>query len=311
MKNKKGQAFTLFAIGLVIFLFVSYSTFSLVQDRRAIKTRISTMNNFLYSIEEDFSRQLYIFGFRSLLVAEDYTSTSSPPKYITDLPGINNANDFFNLTFHNYTVLGGNYTYLLRGSNYDSIIENINEAAEKINVEINFTNEKIEVTQEDPWNIVIVFSANMTMKDKTGLASWNRSQVIRSPVSILGFKDPLFIVETQDGFESKINLTMFEDGGYYDLTDNSNLTRHCQYGYYSNNTDAPSFLSRLEGDTTASDQYGIERLIYYPSLPDSYKYSASIVDHEYFSSPPTTGSLVTNMPAWFLLDTDHTTKYTS
>ncbi|MBI2047114.1 hypothetical protein HYT26_03055 [Candidatus Pacearchaeota archaeon] len=70
-KCKKGQVFTLFAIALIILFFVSYDVYSIVQDRYAVRTRISTMDNFLFSLEKNLERQVYTSGFRILFLAED------------------------------------------------------------------------------------------------------------------------------------------------------------------------------------------------------------------------------------------------
>ncbi|MFH1307525.1 MAG: hypothetical protein ABIH72_01605 [archaeon] len=313
--NSKAQMFTMFAISILILLFVSYSVYTLAQDRKAIKIRVTTMDSFLSSIEQDLERQLYIYGFRSLIIAEDYVSTKG--EYIPDV------NEFFNLTFYNETVYEKNYTELISGANYPYILSKINKASSKINVEILLTDINISVAQEDPWHVVVIFQANLTMRDKAGLAYWNKTEVIKSYIPIEGFGEPVYIVKTKSFLldKSKINKTLY-DGNYNSAGDRSNLTSHVIYGLYAENPDAPSYLQRLEGKISDSSPNGIERLLYIPDL-SLYEDQGvqvfdgkSVVDHVYFSSGFTGGSQIsgTGIPAgwsWFIIDSNHDDeKYT-
>ena len=67
--NKKAQIFTVLAIVLIMLMFVSFEIFSMIRERDSIKTRVSSMDSFLNSIEDNLERQMYISGFRILFLA--------------------------------------------------------------------------------------------------------------------------------------------------------------------------------------------------------------------------------------------------
>ena len=94
MKNK-AQMFTLFAIILLALIFVSFEIYTVMYERESIRTRVSTMNSFLYSVEQNLERQLYIIGFRIILLAENEIATTGSPI---------NVADFFNESFFKFRI---------------------------------------------------------------------------------------------------------------------------------------------------------------------------------------------------------------
>ena len=68
--NKKAMIFTLLAIALLSLFLASYGYYSISGDRISINKRIGTMNNFVFSIEENLPRQLFISGFRIIFIFE-------------------------------------------------------------------------------------------------------------------------------------------------------------------------------------------------------------------------------------------------
>ena len=91
MKNKKAQLFTLVAIALIILFFAGYEIYSVSNERVSINKRIETMNSFLFSLEKNIGREVYISGFRTIFLAEDRIAKTG--SYI---PNMNNfLNDAF------------------------------------------------------------------------------------------------------------------------------------------------------------------------------------------------------------------------
>ena len=68
--NKKGFFFTGIAILLLSLFLASYTFYDDVQDRKSVQKRVETMNSFMFSIEKDLERQVYVSGFRTILVME-------------------------------------------------------------------------------------------------------------------------------------------------------------------------------------------------------------------------------------------------
>ena len=296
--NKKGIFFTVLVIVILSLFLLSYTFLSLAEQRKLIQKRIETMNSFLFSVEEDLERQLFISGFRIIFLFEKHILEGrgqGANGYIADV------NDSFNEAFYEGTIEGyidEEITLLMTGVTFSNITYNINKKASKINVEIDLLKPLIEITQEDPWNVKITFTSNLIMQDLAGLASWNRTQIVVTYIPIQGFEDPIYPLETSN----IANTIIINRTPYTNFDSDDDLTDHAENTYYINNTDAPSFLDRLEGNIAASSSCcGIESL----AVPKLTSVSGiSIVDHEYFSQPPTTGILCGGtLDPYFFMDT--------
>lgn len=298
MKNKKAQIFTVLAIVLISLMFLSFELFSFIQEGKSIKTRVSTMNSFLSSTEENLARQIYISGFRIIFLAENQiTSTGT---YV-------NVNDFFDEAFFNGTVNGNSNNSILIGATYNDLVNSLNNKAQKINVNITLANPNLSVVQSDPWNINITLTSDFIMVDNSDLARWEKTQVISTLIPITFFEDPIFTINSNAQISRKINQTLYE--GNYTI---NNLNIHLNNGYYAANPNAPSFLNRLEGDLS-SDANGIESFVDIIELSSQGipTYDKSVVDYIYFSSQDPPAHTVSGMPSWFKIDSidNHTNKY--
>lgn len=295
-KNKKAQIFTVFAIVLIILIFVSFGVYSEIYKRGKVKTRISTMESFISSIEKNLERQTYIAGYRIFFLAGVHMTSSG--KYI-------DVDEFFNEAFFNGTI-NGTENEFLAGVNYPDLMESLTEKSDKISVIITLTNPTIEIEQEDPWNVRFTLTSDLVVEDKAGLASWTRQQVISSVIPIEGFEDPLFAIKTYTKVPRKIVRTPYESNYVTAGGDSTNLQNHISGKYYAANPNAPSFLNRLEGNFS-SDINGIESFVVIPdlSLQGLQTYEKSCVDYIYFSSSNPSYSSVSTLPSWFRIDDEN------
>lgn len=255
------------------------------------------METFLFSIEQNLQREMYIFGYRTIFSAEDYIYRTG--NYV-------DVNDVFSEAFFNGTIYG-NGSQILNDTTYGAIINSINEKANKINVNITLSQPFIYVAQKDPWNVEVTFSVNLTMTDNGGLASWNKQENISALIGIEGFEDPIYVVNTNSKVSYKINRTLYSSGENV-----TNLSAHLNGRYYIAHNDAPSFLKRLAGSFTP-DANGIESLVDLNklSLEGIEIKQKSVVDHIYFSTDNPASFNIPNMPSWFRLDSAHIAKYNS
>ena len=299
MKNKKAQIFTLIAISLIALLFVSYSVYSYAENRDSIKTRVQSMDNFLFSLEKDLQREIYVFGFRTIFLAEDQITKSG--NYISNL------DDFFQKAFFNGTVYGNN-SDILTGVTYEDLLDLINQKSEKINVEIISTNPTLQVLHQDPWHISFIFTFNLTMQDKSALATWNKQENITAQVEVEGFEDPIYLLNTNGKITNKINKTIYQP--FVEGVSVSNLAIHSRNSFYINTTLSPSFLNRLQGNL-APDENGIESLVYLPDLTQQgiIVKQKSVVDHIYFSDNNPDSHNIQGMPNWFRINQEHLDLY--
>jgi hypothetical protein len=301
--DKRGQLFTILTILLLALMFITLEIYSVFHEREAIKTRVSTMDSFLHSIEKNLERQLYISGFRAVLLAGDE---------VTFRVGyIPNITEFFEEAFYNGTV-NGVPSNLTVGATYDDMLNSINNNARKINVEIIMENTTVKFEHDGPWNIRFTMISDFVMQDKQGLAKWEKKQNISVLLPVEGFEDPFFTVNSGAKISRKINRTIYE-GNYVSVGDYSNLSDHFDKEYYAAHSDAPSFLMRLEGNMDPSPN-GIESFVKLSDFENqqiTVDYTKSVVDHEYFDPGGASGDLhVPEVNSKFRIDSaGHKTKY--
>jgi len=310
--GKKAQVFILVAIALIALFTVSYGVYSTIQDRSTVNTRINTMDSFLFSVEKDLSRQMYVVGHRGLFMAE--ANVTATGNYINNMTSYFNSIFFNDIPYNDFCNSSNLNESIMCGARYiDLLYENedsINNKARNMNININVTRPSIVIYQANPWNMGINFQFDLFMDDSSGLASWKKRASITSEVSIEGFEDPLYLIKTGGRVATKVRRTIYE-GNYTSGSDVTNLRAHLDNGYYAQNTNAPSFLGRLQGNLSA-DTNGIESFVDNSKLEQQRveTKTKSSIDYIYFDdyNNPSYSS-VSGMPNWFRIDDSHKAKY--
>ncbi len=299
MKSKKAMVFTIISIALLSLFILSYGFYNISKDRKDTNRRIKTMNDFVFSLEEDIPRQIYISTFRIIFLFNKKISESG--NYITNL------NSTFEECFYNGTIYN-EYQPIMNGVTFSGIKNSINEKSRKMNVDVNLTTPSISITQDNPWNIKINFQTNLKIEDENNLVSWNRTFTTHTYIPIENFEDPLYTINSNGLITKKINKTIYEN--FTQGTDTSNLQDHLEKSFYINSTSAPSFLDRLQGNLNANPN-GIESLVYLPefSTQGIAVKDKTCVDYIYFSSNTPSSSRIQNMPTWFKIDDAHLSTY--
>ena len=298
--NKKGIFFTLIAIlvtSIAIFLFALGSREAGQDD--AIRIRINTMNNFINDFELDMQRALHIAAFRTTLGLEQ--NIIQEGVFLSDVKAA-----------FTEAILNGSYNQIpmtvLNNATLPDWETRIKKQAEKIKIEVNLTINDIDVVHKDSWNIEVRINATINLKDKDGLAQWTVEKEIASELSIIGFEDPLYPLNSLGRITNIINKTPFTD--FVQGDDTTNLQKHLNDSFYIAHNDAPSFLMRLTGNLSASP-YGIESLVNLEDFSDQGlpTKARSAVDYIYFGNQATTDFYIENMPSWFKVDQDHLQTY--
>ncbi len=297
--NKRGIFFTTLAIALVTLFFLSYTFYTVLNDYSGVHDRVDTLDSFVKGVEADLPREVYIAGFRSLVVSQKRIAETGAylPNYAQSLEEL-----FLNGT------LQGIPESLMTGATLPELATTLQERAGKINANATLSNYTFRVYQETPWEVIFEVQAQLLVRDHGGLAQWNKTETIRAMVPVEGFEDPLYTLNTQSQIINKIKRTphaFFVSG-----TNVTNLNDHAVKSYYYANPLAPSYLDRLTGSTTAS-AHGIE------SLVNLQKVSAagitisqkSVVDYIYFSSQNPSSHRISGTPTWFYLDDAHLDTY--
>ncbi|MEK6915042.1 MAG: hypothetical protein AABW89_00690 [Nanoarchaeota archaeon] len=297
--NRKGIFFTLVVIAAISLFLGSYTFYNEYRERSSIHDRISSLNNFIFSIEENLERQIFISGFRSLFIMQ--TEAIERGSYIP------NATDSFNELFFNGTFNAINQPIML-GATFLDIQNSVQQKANKVNTNIILSNPSISLTQTDPWHVDVIFRINLNAIDKGNLVSWNKTEIYTAKVPINDFEDPIYLLNTGGIVTNKIEKTPFTN-----FTINSsvtNLNNHTTNRYYKASTQAPSYLNRLQGSNVA-DENGIESLVYIPQLSNQgiSIQDKSIVDYIYFSTNNPLSCRINGMPSWFKIDQAHLADY--
>jgi len=292
--GKKAMVFTLVTITILSIFAASYGAYSLIKDRTSINKRISTLNNFVNSVETDLPRQLYVSGYRAIFTLnKEILDTNS---YIDDV------NASVNELIRSGT-LDGVTKNLTQDTKFSAIQTTLSNNAKKINAEIELLNPRIEITQDDPWNLKFTLNITLNITDKSGLASWNREASIISYIPTFNLVDPLYSIGTQGKVTNKVNQTPYET---FDVT---SLTSHFQNSYYKASTSAPSYLNRMEGNFSA-DPNGVESMVYPQVLTDAglTVKQKSVIDYIYFSSSNPASQTIPGINN-LILDNEHMADY--
>lgn len=295
--NKKGIFFTTLVILILTLFLISYTVYSTVQERRTTQKRIETMNSFLFSLEQDLNRKMYITGFRIIFLMDKHILETG--SYISDVE------DVFQEAFFNATIEGINDTELqtiMAESTFEGISNFINERSSNINVNVVFENPEISISQDNPWYMKTNLTMDLSMQDQSGLALWNKTASFIAEIPIEGFQDPTYILVGGSGVAVNITKTP------YMQIDSSNIHNHASNPYYTNYSGAPNFLNRLEGDLSATSECcGIESLVY--TKVNNIPPDISVIDYEFFQN--LNGIHPDNSPSWFYLsaNTEHCNVY--
>ncbi|MBT7929016.1 hypothetical protein HN682_03750 [Candidatus Peregrinibacteria bacterium] len=298
--NKKGMVFTLITIVILSLFIISYSTYSIVKNKNVVNSRITTLNNFVASVEQDLPRQIFISGYRAIFLIEK--NMLDEGKYTA------NVNNTLNELFFNGTL--NETSQPLMDDAIFSVIQTFLEGnADKINAEIQLLDPTISISQSDPWNLKITLNTTLIINDKGNLVSWNKSSSIDSLIPIKNFEDPLYLLNTQGKVTNKINQSPYQI--FVTGADYTNLTNHFQNSLYIHSTSAPNFLMRLEGNLNA-DPNGIESMVHPQKLIDqgvTPKYK-SVIDYIYFGTSDPAKYTVPSVSNLILDDEDnHLTIY--
>ena len=292
--------FTVIVIFIITLFFMSYTIYDYVVDRSSVNKRVETLNNFVFSIEQDVPRYLYIAGFRTVfLIHEEIVATGSY---------IGSVEDSFDELFYNGS-LNGVEKDLMSGATFDYMVDSFGQFADKVNANISFGVPDVLIDQVDPWNIRVRLNLSMRVYDEGGLVSWNKSMVVDSLVPIEDFEDPMYLIETGLVTNTIVRspYEVFVDG-----VDVSNLSSHVENSYYVASDSAPSFLDRLEGRNVANEN-GIESFVYLPGFTAQGVSTSdkSCIDYVYFSSSNPSHFSVNGMPSWFGIDDEdgHVARY--
>jgi hypothetical protein len=296
--GKKGIFFTFVAILLLSTLALSFSMFArydLSRKALVVETRVNTMNSFMKDIDKDIERGVFISSHRSILSIVEHISSTGE--------FIQSAEATFKETFLNGTINGTSQS-LMAETTFTEWAARMQSLGSDINLDLDFEVNDVVINHSDPWNVDVNLDVDLYAADIAGMAEWNVTKTLVIKVPIEGFEDPVYAVNTNGKVLNTINKTPYTD--FVSGNDTTNLQDHTENSYYLAWSTAPSFLMRLEGNLSSSEQ-GIESLINLQELIDQGESadSRSAVDHIYWSNKSVTSYSIDSMPSWFMMDNEN------
>lgn len=284
--NKKGMFFTIGTIFLIGLLILTIQTQR--EEPQSISTRISTMNYFVEDYENDLQRVGEIVGKRALVAITN--DIIKQKEYRTNV-----KKDFVELFL--LKTLDNNPNKYMKNTSINDWINQIELAANKLNLNFYAEIKEVTLTQSTPFYIDVKIKTNNELKGK--LAEFNFNSTITSRIHIEGLEAPIYSLSTYNQISRIIRFA-----------DKENVLDNTLKGYFMHNPSAPSYLNRLEGKTTGSE-YGIESLVNIQELADKNMdiKRKSIADYIYFSELNPTAYQIQNTKNWFMLDTEHADYY--
>ena len=300
--KKKSMFYISAAIALTIVIMVTYSAYSsyrLNDKMESIEIRIQSVNFFIENIEKDLDNGIYIAGFRTVLSLNQFITTNGT--YIDDV------NARFRESFLNGTIKQQPLS-LMQGTTFTDWANKISAEADKIDIKFNFTVIDIKLNQSDPWGVNVGLNISLDVRDKKNTSYWIRNRYLIAKINIIGFEDPLYIVNSKGRVTNAImqtNITSFTVNG-----DVTNLMLHTNYSRYIAHNDSPSFLMRLQGNLGNSSN-GIESLVNLDKFQQQNipLKDRSVVDYIYFGAGSTVNYRINKTPEWFKIDSSHLAIY--
>ncbi|MBS3083446.1 hypothetical protein J4423_01435 [Candidatus Pacearchaeota archaeon] len=296
LKNRRGVFFLAITMIIITILMTSYTLHTGIQERKVVQKRVETMNSFVNSIQQDIERKIFIAAFRSIFTLEN--------KIIETGAYIGNVNASFQEMFFNGTLNQQNQPIMV-GATFNDVANDLQSIGDKININVNISNPKLNIDQIDPWSLHVTLSINFYVTDSSNLSSWNSPLTVTSTVPLRYFDDPVYTLNTRGIIAIKINQTT------YSSFNSAALLDHTTKQHYKASPEAPSFINRLEGNLTINSSNGIESLVNIQNLQSKglETQQKSIVDHIYFSSSNPSFCHISGLPSWFNIDSANLAQY--
>ena len=317
--RKKGIFFTFIAVTIMtifILIFTPQVDYSLRKDSQALNARIGNVNGYINDLEGNYLKSVMMAtGSKTLLSLALYMNSTG--SYLSNFDAV------FQEVFVNGTI---NNVRIDSITNKDIMVNNtftnwsnkiIKLASDTLKVNTTIVVENASATQTSPWDIDLILRVNLSVK--SNLAEWNKISTITTSMSIEGFYDPYYIVNTNGLYGKKIRRTNTIPS-QWNITYVRYHLRNGTYVYWTN-PDAPSYLMRFSNNIIPSNCCGIESIVN-PNLITPSDLMDSDVDYILWNSAdntpcselykltnPITGGGIWDEFMYVKLDFEHLVKY--
>jgi len=293
--NKK--AFTYTTVSLialaVVFSFLSSQQLRARYSYTSITTKLlsDSLNDFHNSVISDLKKTVEVSMGRALIAClNDVITTGSP----IPNPELNLSELIVNGTY-NHTMHP-----LMENNTITYWLDSMNQKSNELGFETSMFLENPAISQKDSFNILVSFNISINASNRAGTINISRTFEQQVPVSIIGFEDPMYPLNTYGRLKRVITKNVTSG---FDLAELQDFFANRNYapGY------GPSFLDRLAGRTyNTYSGAGLESFVDLQEI-QSYeieiKPTQTLIDFLYFNTSLIPGDTVTGFtPAWFRID---------
>ncbi len=268
-KKKKAFFFSFISIMILGFFMIvfsnMYSSRIFAAELDVESARVINANSFVSFVEDNYIPRILLASTRwaTLTLIDHINQTNQPVA-----PDLDSLDEVYKNLIMNGTRDGTSATYMVDMDGYtlEQWLTNLSEeVSESFHFELDFDlgSASLDVYQQNAWRMGVNFSIDFTLLTES--ASWNSSAQYLLNYSIVGFDDPIYLMNEEPDFYNQIfesNYTrgrsilwlersLFEDSLY-------------DHGYYLKNTKGMSFLQRMINSTQDEDASfccGIQSLV--------------------------------------------------
>ncbi len=185
---------------IVQIILVQREIVSQKREEYFVKNRIRDMNDFYDNIVRDSEKSLNIIAKRAISISTSHVVQEGVP--LTD------ADEVIKELMVDGTF-NGTEEFLMEDSKISDWSQKMTDLAELKGYYLSLLFENLEVKPYDSFNLVVDTDLRVNITDKNGVASLNRTTHITTLVSIEGFEDPVYPLNTNGMVTNKIYQTPF------------------------------------------------------------------------------------------------------
>lgn len=177
----------------LIFLYAYFS--SIKEEEIGTKVRIEEMYILYRGIERDFDQAVEIVIPRAISASLSYIILNGTP--------LDNAS----LRIVELSINGTLYSNpeaLIENSTFPYWIENMERLASLRGFELKIKIENLKIEQADSWNLLVEANLSINLTEKDGTVFLEKHVIKRNQISIIGFEDPLYVLNTNGTLTNSI-----------------------------------------------------------------------------------------------------------
>lgn len=293
----------LLVLPLVMLAFVNTSFYQSESELETTKMAADKLASFTESVNNDLSRAVEIMAKRSITAAIVHVETTGQP--------LNDSGDALSELMENGTINGNGSLTDFTVTSWSDILRQKGEGF-GFNTSIVILN--VSFFSINSYNVGVFIAVRVNVTNPAASMEFHKTYTATIPISIEGFNDPLYALNTNGILKRNIMAPTGPVSG------SGNFDNAVENGFYMASQNGAGLLDRLEGRTHGSGKYnistsmsGLESVVFLPSLQANgitIKPDETTIDYLYFDPASYSGSQVNqSVYSWLKIDSAHASIY--